>query len=268
LPLLKELVSDRATAAVAMRGLASFDSAETPALILRYYHLLGVKERPEAINTLASRPTYARALLDAVANKQIARGDVSAFNARQIRSFNDPKLNRQLEQVWGEVRETPRERKQLVARYKSLLTPERLKEADRSRGRQVFNNVCAACHTLHGQGKQIGPDLTGSNRDNLDYLLENIIDPSAIVAADFRMSVVSLKDGRVLTGIVGEQTTRTVAVQTQTEKVKFERSEIDEIRPTPQSLMPDGLLNAMTDEQVRDLIGYLMAREQVPLPKN
>ena len=130
----------------------------------------------------------------------------------------------------------------------------------------LFNQLCASCHVLYGQGKQIGPDLTGSNRDNLDYLLENIVDPSAVVPADFRMSVVTLSSGRVLTGVVGPQTGRTLAVQTQTERVLVERSEVDTVRPTALSLMPDGLLGAMRDEQVRDLIGYLMSHGQVPLP--
>ncbi len=77
----------------------------------------------------------------------------------------------------------------------------------------------------------------------------------------------TLKSGRVLTGVVGEQTGRTLAVQTQTERVTLERSEVEEVRPTPLSLMPDGLFNNLRDEQVRDLIAYLMARQQVPLPE-
>jgi putative heme-binding domain-containing protein len=266
LPLLQKLAADRATAAVAMHGLAAFDDSGTPSLILRHYHLLRPGERPEAITTLASRPAYARALLQAMAGKQIPRGDMTAFHARQVRSFGDAHLTRQLGQVWGEVRETAKDRKEQIARYKSLLTGDHLQKADRAKGRLLFNQACATCHTLYGQGKAIAPDLTGANRDNLDYLLENIIDPSAVVAADFRMSVVALKDGRVLTGVVGEQTTRTLSVQTQTDRVKLERSEIEEVRPTALSLMPDGLLSSLTDAQVRDLIAYLMDRAQVPLP--
>jgi putative heme-binding domain-containing protein len=202
-----------------------------------------------------------------VADGKLPRGDVTAYHARQIRSLGDDGLNKRLSQVWGEVRGTPAEKKALIARYKGLLTPARLAKAELPRGRLTFNQVCASCHVLYGEGKHIGPDLTGSNRDNLDYLLENVIDPSAVVAADFRMSVVTLKSGRVLTGVVGGQTDRTLAVQTQTERVTLERSEVEDVRPTPLSLMPDGLFNTLPDEQVRDLIAYLMARRQVPLPE-
>jgi putative membrane-bound dehydrogenase-like protein len=265
LPLLQKLVSDRATAALAMRGLAAFDDPRTPNLILSHYHLLDAAQRPDAVNTLVSRLSYARALLQAVAQGKIPRGDVSAFHARQIRSFHDAVLDKQLAKVWGEVRNTPAEKRKLIARYKTLLTAERFSQANLGKGRLLFNKDCATCHTLFGHGKALGPDLTGANRDNLDYLLENVVDPSAVVAADFRMSVVVLKDGRVLTGIVGERIGKTLTVQTQTDKVSLERSEIEEIQPTLLSLMPDGLLDPLSDEQVRDLFAYLMSPRQAPL---
>ena len=119
---------------------------------------------------------------------------------------------------------------------------------------------------MYGHGGDIGPDLTGSGRDNLDYVLENIIDPSATVGADFRMSVVAMADGRVLNGLVRSRTDRTLTLQTQTESLTLERREIDQVKPSPLSLMPEGLLDPLTSEQVRDLIAYLNKRTQAPLP--
>jgi putative membrane-bound dehydrogenase-like protein len=267
LPLLKRLIGDRATAGVAARGLAAYDAADTPQLILSNYAQLRPEDQPGAIDTLVSRPAYAKALLEAVAKGRLPRGAVSAFHARQIRSLGDDGLTKRLGQVWGEVRGTPAEKRKEIARYKALLTPAKLKGADLSAGRGLFNQHCASCHVLYGEGKQVGPDLTGSNRDNLDYLLENIVDPSAVVAADYRMSVVTLKSGRVLTGVVGEKTAKTLAVQTQTERVTLEQAEVEDVRPTPLSLMPDGLLAPLPEGQVRDLIAYLMHPRQVPLPE-
>ncbi len=266
-PLLQRLVRDRATAGVALRGLAAYDHPETPRLILDQYPYLRPEERVEAINTLVARPAYARALLKAVAAGRLPRGELSAYQARQIQSLGDAALNTELARVWGEIRATSADKRKQIARYKSLLTREHLKRADLPAGRALFNKLCASCHVLYGQGKQVGPDLTGSNRDNLDYLLENVVDPSAVVPADFRMSVVTLKDGRVLTGVVGGQAGRTLAVQTQTEPLTVERSEVDSVRPTAQSLMPDALLGELRDEQVRDLIAYLMSPRQVALPE-
>ena len=107
-----------------------------------------------------------------------------------------------------------------------------------SRGRAVFDRVCGACHRLYGSGGEIGPDLTGSGRDNLDYLLENIVDPGATVSADFRMVVVAMRDGRVLNGLVKAQSPRTVTLQTQTEAIVLDRSEIEALRPRPRRSCP------------------------------
>ncbi len=141
-----------------------------------------------------------------------------------------------------------------------------LARADRSRGRAVFNRVCASCHRLYGQGGAIGTDLTGSGRNNLDYLLENIVDPGATVTADFRMVVVAMKDGRVLNGMVKVQSERTLTLQTQTEAITLDRSEIDDLKPSSSSLMPDGLLDMLKPDEIRDLIAYLSHPTQVSLP--
>ena len=109
-------------------------------------------------------------------------------------------------------------------------------------------------------------DLTGAGRDNLDYLLENIIDPSAVVNPDFRMSILKTKDGRVLTGMVREKTDRTLVLQSMTDKTTIERSEIESLTESPSSIMPEGFLDALTESQVRDLMAYLMTKQQVPLP--
>jgi putative heme-binding domain-containing protein len=201
-----------------------------------------------------------------VAEGKIPRADISAFHARQIRSLNDAALNRKLAEAWGELRDSPSDKKQLIARWKTQLTPAALANADTRQGRLAFNAVCASCHTLYGEGAKVGPDLTGGGRDNLDYLLENIVDPSAVVTADFRMSVVELKDGRVLNGVIAAKTERTLTLKTMTETLTVERNEIVDIRESTLSLMPEGLLETLPPEQARDLIAYLMHKSQVPLP--
>ena len=135
-----------------------------------------------------------------------------------------------------------------------------------SRGRAVFDRVCASCHKLYGYGGEIGPDLTGAGRDNLDYLLENLVDPSASVSADFRMVVVAMNDGRMLNGLMRARTDRTLTLQTQTEALVLDRREIENLQPSSLSLMPDGLLSQLSETETRDLIAYLMNRTQVPLP--
>ena len=264
--LLHKLLDDRELIVEAIRGLATVDHAETPKRVLDRYARLTPDGKLIAISTLVSRPNYAKELLNAVAADQIPRREISAFHARQILSFGDDALTKRLAEVWGEVRSSSAEKQQLAAKWKASLTADSLKAAKLSDGRALFAKSCANCHVLFGSGKSAGPDLTGGNRKNLDYLLENVLDPSATVAADFRMTVFEMKDGRIINGVVVEKSEKTLTVQTQTDRVTIQRTDIEDQKTSTLSLMPDGLFQNLTEDQVRDLIAYLMSPDQVPLP--
>ncbi|HND55250.1 MAG TPA: c-type cytochrome, partial [Pirellulaceae bacterium] len=195
LALLHRALGDRALVSVAARGLSQFDNADTPRLLLDRWNQFTAEDQRAALETLVSRAPYARALLDAVAAGKLRRQDLSAWHARQIRTLGDESLSKKLADVWGEVRETAEDKRKLLTQYREQLTPESLAKANLNNGREVYKKTCANCHTLFGEGGAIGPDLTGSNRRNLEYLLENMVDPSASVAADFRVSVLTMHDG-------------------------------------------------------------------------
>ncbi|MEQ1748530.1 MAG: c-type cytochrome, partial [Prosthecobacter sp.] len=249
--------------AVAVRGLAQFDDPALGEKIARSYASFHATNRPAVLDTLVARPAFARALLAELNAGRFPRADLTPFHARQIRSFKDAALDVALASAWGDYREPAADKTALIARLKSTLTADALATADKARGRAVFNNLCAACHTLYGQGGNIGPDLTGAGRDNLDYLLENIADPSGVVSADFRMSLLTLKDGRVLSGVIAESNARTVTLRTLTESLTLDRSDITKTETSPMSMMPEGLLLAFQPDQIRDLIAYLMHPVQV-----
>ena len=250
----------------AARGLALFDDPAIGDRLAAAYQAFHHTERGNLIETLVSRPTFARSLLAQIPAGRIPRSAITPFHARQIRSFNDPVLTEQLGQVWGELREPAADKHAYIAKLKAELTPNALASASKGRGRVVFNQLCATCHTLYGEGAALGPDLTGSGRDNLDYLLENIVDPGAVVTADFRMTVVKLKDGRTLNGFIAARAGRTLTIKSMTESHTIERDDVSGLEELPQSMMPDGLLETLTEEQRRDLIAYLMHPTQVALP--
>ena len=133
------------------------------------------------VATLVTRPTYAHALLDAVKSGQVPVAVITPYQARAIRSLNDADLTTKLTAVWGELRDTPEAKKAELADWTKKLTPERLAKGEAAKGKVLFTSVCAACHKLYGEGGMIGPDLTGGDRHKLTYLLENIVDPNAIV---------------------------------------------------------------------------------------
>ena len=251
---------------VAARGLAQFDDPAAAKQLVEAYKKFHHSERAQLLTVLASRPTYARAFLTAIVDGKILRTDLNASLARQIHGFNDPELKKLLSQTWGEFRDSPAEKKALIAELKAKLTPSLLAAADKSAGRALFAKSCAQCHKLFGEGQTVGPDLTGANRDNMDYLLENMVDPSAVVSADFRMSVLTLDDGRTFNGLILAETEKTVTLRTATEAVTLEKSSIEERQIVPLSLMPENQLQPLSETQLRDLFGYLQSRSQVALP--
>ena len=252
---------------VAVRGLAMFDDAAVATKLLNHYKGFSASAKPAAIDALASRKTSAALLLKDVAGGKIPRTDLTAFHARQIKGFNDTALTDQLTAAWGDLRESAADKQKLIADLKAKLTPGELAKANLATGRILFQGVCSSCHTMYGMGGKIGPDLTGSGRANLDYLLENIADPSGVVSAEFRMNILSLNDGRAMSGIARAESDRTLTLRTLTEELTFEKSEIAKREISPMSMMPEGLLLALPPEQVRDLIAYLMHPTQVELPK-
>ncbi|MEW6157372.1 MAG: c-type cytochrome, partial [Verrucomicrobiota bacterium] len=268
LPVAKSVFDEIDISADAIRGLATLAEAGTDRLLVNeYLNLKSGTAKMEAINTLASRPAFARTLLDAVQEGRIPRPDVTAVQIRQLRSLGDAEIDKRVTSLWPELRQLSADKQQQVQRYKQMLTAARMAGADRPAGRALYQQVCGTCHVLFGEGGKIGPDLTGSDRRNLDYLLENIIDPSGIVPDTYRMSVIDLKDGRVLNGIIGAKTEKTIAIQTPTEQLTLEKSEIETIAESKLSLMPEGLLESFNEQQVSDLIAYLMSPTQVPLNK-
>jgi putative membrane-bound dehydrogenase-like protein len=264
--LIQKVLSDRSLAPDAIRGLAQYGRADTGKLLISKFNGLGSDGRPVAAAVLCSRADDARLLVDAIASGKIAKTSITPFQVRQMRGFEDSQINEKLDTLWPELKNVNTAKTALIAKYKAQLTDDTLAHADASNGRQLFTKTCAVCHTLYGQGAKIAPDLTGANRGNLEYLLEHIMDPSATIPEAYKMYRVKLKDDRVIDGLMPEQNARTITLQTPTERLTIERSQIAIFKESKLSLMPEGLLEALPPDQVRDLIGYLMTTHQVPLP--
>lgn len=264
-PALRTALNDAALRAPAIRALAAYDDPATASAVLALYSKLTEAEKRDAINTLVARPGSAAKLFDAIEKGDVPRTDVHAYHVQQLLGFKDDALSKRITSVWGEIRATAKDKQELIAKQKTVLTTARLKSADLSNGRRLFSKTCSACHTLFGEGGKIGPDITGSNRANLDYILENILDPSAIVGKDYRMTILALTDGRVVSGLIQKETDSAVTVRTINDTVVVAKSDIEERKLSDQSLMPEGQLNQLTPDEQRDLIAYLGTPTQVAL---
>ncbi len=186
----------------AVRALSTLGGESVPAVLLAGYSKFPVAIRNDVVSTLVSRPDWTTALLQAIGSKAVPSSDLGAYHVRQVLAFKNDSINELLKTHWGEIRETSGDRKQQMAEWKQVLTPEFMAKAHPGNGRRVFSKTCQNCHKLFGTGGEIGPDITGSNRANLDYILENAIDPSAVVGRSYQMTVVALDSGRVVSGLL------------------------------------------------------------------
>jgi len=260
-PLLFNLLGDRAVVDAAITALKSFDHPDTANELLN--RMGGFKDgnRSLAIDTMASREPYALDLINAIEGARFDAAELTASQVRQLLALGNEHIRTVLEAKWGVVQETPEARLAAIEKWKKLLTPETIAKADRDNGAALFKKSCATCHKLYGEGKTISPDLTGANRSNLEYLLLNIVDPSSVVPKQFTTSVIALKDGRVITGVVVSETEQSLVIQTDKEQLTVARDDVEESRNSGKSLMPDGMLDTLTEEQVRDLFGFMMPRK-------
>ena len=250
---LPPLLDDGTLRVDAVRAIAAFDDAALGKLLVDRYGTFSGAEKAEAVQTLASRPRYGRLLTQAIAKKIVPRTDIPSYASRQLlRVVGTPFV-----EVWGPVERSATEDK-AYARYRRVLGEEAIGKADVRNGRSVFGRTCGACHVLYGEGGSIGPDLTGSNRANLDYLLLNVLDPNGEVQDAYKMVVVTTRDGRTYSGTVAGETDRQLTLRViGREATVINKSDIQSREATAVSMMPPGLFDALTNPEVVDLVAYL-----------
>jgi putative heme-binding domain-containing protein len=248
----------------AVRGLAGFDSPKVAEALLAAYAGLGPDERKMALSTLASRVSWAKSLLSEVRRGKIAPRELTADVVRQLRALEDEEVSMEVATLWGTVRSSPEEKRAEMARLKAMVNTSKRKP-DLSAGRAMYTRTCMQCHALFGIGGTLGPDITGSNRADLDYLLENIVDPSALVPHEYRATEVRMKDKQVVLGIVAGTDEKSVTLKTATETLNVPRDEIAEMKESRLSIMPEDQLKGFTEDEVRDLLAYLASPSQVPV---
>ena len=214
--------------------------------------------RDLALRTLADRPTWALKLVEAVEIGKIPSAHVTADIARALRRQNLPEVNAAVERLWRPLLITglTPEKDREVARLRSIM---RAGAGDASKGHAHFLARCANCHALKGEGGNIGPDLTGYDRTSLDFWVLNIVYPSLEIREGFGSYDLRLKDGSVANGILerregGEIVLRDLAGN----RTKIKEDKVASLIASPTSVMPEGLLAGMSEQDLRDFFSYLM----------
>ena len=251
---------------ITLRGLATSDDDRVAPWILQRFGKLEPSERDAAVTTLAARAGSAHQLLDAMADGMVPRSAITAYHIQQLQTLSDREVLKKVTENWGAARQSAEGRLVKIQELKSRLTDDEIEKGDVSQGRVLFKKNCSSCHKLFDDGGAVGPELTGSQRFNLDYVLQNVIDPSAVVPRDYQMQLFLMVDGRTINGIVKQENDHTVVVQTTNELLSIPVDEIDDRSDTGLSMMPDGLWATLSPSDWRDLICYLRSDHQVPLP--
>lgn len=254
--LLLDQLSDPDLRASVIRGLAGYDRTEVAARVLSLYSKLNDAEKLDAVSTLTARETTALALVSAVDEGKIDKRDLSEFDIRQLQRFKQPHLKQLVNKLFG-AKPSSAERAQQIAEMKRQVLAGDAASANRMNGKAIFQKNCSSCHTLFGEGRAVGPDLTGAQRTDLDYVLINVMDPSALVGHAYRVTVLELKDGRVINGIVKAEDASTLTLQTANDRVVVATQDIAERQQQSVSMMPEGLFNRLSIQEIRNLVTYL-----------
>jgi putative heme-binding domain-containing protein len=252
-PVLPALFDEPQLRLDAIRSVASLDDESLGTLLISRYPTFSMVEKTEAVQTLASRARYARMLTDALSAGSISRQDVPPHVARQLRRVAGTRFA----DVWGPIADDAAEDR-AYARYKGLINDAAMKNASAQNGHAVFMRTCGPCHAMYGEGGSVGPDLTGSNRANLEYLLANVVNPNADVPEAYRMVLITTRDGRTYSGNVITETDRQLTLRVVgRDNAIISKSDIQSREATSISMMPTGLFDSLTDREVLDLVAFL-----------
>lgn len=241
----------------ALRVVAEFDDASLPPLLIEQYRASSspvLRTRIRA--TLLSRGSSTAAWLEAVDRGRVPATDTTLEEIRRVALFESEPLNRLVVKHWGKLDSGTREEK--LAEVRRLNNDLRAAAGNADTGRSLFRQHCGACHQLFGEGAKVGPDLTTANRQDREFLLVSMVDPSSVIRKEYVAVVVETNAGRTLSGLpVARSDSALTLVDAKGERQELPLSDIAELRDSPVSLMPENLYRQFTPQQLRDLFAYL-----------
>ena len=255
------LLTDREAGSAQFRGdliaaLGRLDVPKVADLVLAGYPQLEPELRPKAIELLTQRTAWTRALLDSVDRKVVPTSALNVNQIRKLASSKDREVADRIKATWGVVREARNPaRDQVIERMRSTLQDAK---GDPAAGAVVFKNVCAQCHKIYGEGQEVGPEITLNGRASYEQLLSNVFDPSLVIGTAYQATTVATADGRVLSGLLVEDSPQRVVLKLQGGKLEsVARPAVEESKLGALSLMPEGLEGQISPRELADLFAYI-----------
>ncbi|MBN8858140.1 MAG: hypothetical protein J0H29_07110 [Sphingobacteriales bacterium] len=265
-PVLLKIVENGSTSGAlreaALEALSRYDKAEIGDRVVKSYPMFhsDYRDRMAALRLLATRAAWSHVLLTTIVeSKRISKGDIPEDIVRSLKLLNDPGINKTVDQLWPDTRALTSSEK-ITRMNKILDLVKSSPKGDAGQGRLLFLSTCGGCHKLYNEGGSIGPDLTGYERDNINTLLINIVDPNADIREGYEVQRIVTVDGRTLEGRIVARNGSNITIQPAMggrETTVVAR----EISAGPASIMPERLMDKMSDKQLRDLFTYIMRKK-------
>jgi putative heme-binding domain-containing protein len=225
-------------------------------VLLTSYARVDATQRPLIVELLTRRAAWSKQLLAEIKSGRLPPTVLHANQVARLQSSPDVELVELSREVWGTVR-TQRnpQRQRVIDEVRQRLSDA---SADPVRGREVFRKVCANCHKIHGEGHDVGPDITRNGRSTLEQLLSNVLDPSLVIGASYQGRIIATEEGQVLTGLVVEENDRRIVLKLPGGQLEsIPREEIEQMRISELSLMPEGLEEQLEPQELVDLFAFL-----------
>jgi putative heme-binding domain-containing protein len=237
-------------------ALGRSDSPQVAQIVLSAYPKLEQDLQPKVIELLTQRPVWAKALLAAIGDGKLPATALNATQVARLQSSRDEELVKLVKSKWGAVRtERNPDREKIIAELRALIhsTP-----GDPFRGEAVFKTLCAQCHKIHGEGHEVGPDLTNNGRNNFDQLLSNVFDPNLVIGSAYQLYTVIDGDGRSISGLLVEDNDQRVVLKLQGGKTEtIARENVEEVMASQLSMMPEDIEKQFKPQQIADLFAFL-----------
>jgi uncharacterized protein len=233
------------------------------AILISAYPRVQAEVRSEVFAQLIKRADWTVQFINALETGTINQTLLDPNSVYLLRKHANPEVAKRANAFLDKARgPLAKEKDALIAKF----APEITKPGDTAAGHAAFTKNCAICHNLNGEGKDIGPNLTGIGAHGREELLVHVLDPNRVVEPNFNVVSIETKDGEELEGIVARENEKSIVLRNQTSEHEIARADIKQKRNTDRSLMPEGF-EALGPETLRNILSYICDPKTVATKK-
>jgi putative membrane-bound dehydrogenase-like protein len=206
---------------------------------------------------MSQRGATALPLLNEILAGRFRKELVGPNQVRSLAGNTLPAVTDAVRKIWGTVNtKGSGQRQKVVREYGNFLKWDA--RGDAKKGLVVYDRICGQCHVMHGRGYEVGPNITSNGRGSFEQLIVSVFDPSLVIGEAYKSITVLTTDGLVMTGLLVEKTDQRVVLKLQGNKLEtISIEDIDEIKQNEKSLMPEGIEEQMTRQEMADLFALL-----------